>query len=105
MDFLPLIVGVALAPQHIGRYRDFAKLFLKYGRSDIIRNAGLADTLLPENSEDGTPAHAPELAADLEKLGPTYVKFGQLLSTRPDLLPDAYIESLTRLQDGVKPFP
>ncbi len=49
---------------------------------------------------------APEaLARDLEKLGPTFVKLGQVLSTRPDLLPPAYLEALTRLQDNVKPFP
>src|SRR6185436_12818763 len=106
MDIILLMIGVVLAPQHLGRYRDFAKLFFKYGRSDIIRNAGLADTLMPENAGDGdTEAPADELAADLEKLGPTYIKFGQLLSTRPDLLPDQYIESLSRLQDGVAPFP
>ena len=46
-----------------------------------------------------------ELAADLERLGPTYVKLGQLLSTRADLLPPAFLEALTRLQDKVEPFP
>lgn len=45
------------------------------------------------------------LAHDLEELGPTFVKLGQVLSTRPDLLPAAYVEALTRLQDNVKPFP
>lgn len=41
----------------------------------------------------------------LEDLGPIFVKFGQLLSTRPDLLPEAYVEELNRLQDQVAPFP
>jgi ubiquinone biosynthesis protein len=40
-----------------------------------------------------------------EELGPTFVKLGQLLSTRPDLLPEAYIEEFTRLQDSVQPLP
>ncbi len=41
----------------------------------------------------------------LEELGPTFVKLGQILSTRPDLLPPAYIEELSRLQDAVPPAP
>ena len=47
----------------------------------------------------------PRLRAVLEELGPLFVKFGQLLSTRRDLLPDDIAEELTRLQDRVPPFP
>src|SRR5690606_36245759 len=52
-----------------------------------------------------SPPDAAELADDLERLGPTYVKLGQLLSTRADLLPLAYVEAPERLQDRVQPFP
>src|SRR5262249_12608779 len=45
-----------------------------------------------------------QLANDLEAMGPTYVKLGQVLSSRPDLLPEPYCKALTRLQDNVKPF-
>ena len=48
---------------------------------------------------------ATELADDLEKMGPTYVKLGKLLLTRADLLPLPYIKALARLQDKVEPFP
>ena len=48
---------------------------------------------------------ADALARDLESLGPTFVKLGQLLSTRADLLPPAYLEALSRLQDNVEPVP
>lgn len=58
-------------------------------------------------STDATKtAAAPEqLVNDLEAMGPTYVKLGQVLAGRPDLIPEAYRKSLERLQDNVKPFP
>jgi predicted unusual protein kinase regulating ubiquinone biosynthesis (AarF/ABC1/UbiB family) len=48
--------------------------------------------------------HPEQLADDLEAMGPTYVKLGQVLASRPDLLPEPYIRALARLQDKVKPF-
>ncbi len=51
------------------------------------------------------PAKAEELAADLERMGPAFVKLAQLLSTRADLLPQPYLDALSRLQDKVEPFP
>lgn len=47
--------------------------------------------------------HPEEIVAALEELGPTFVKFGQVLSTRPDLVSSAYIQALQRLQDQVPP--
>ncbi len=110
----------SLKPQHLTRYRDIARLFLKYGRGDLVDRASLAD-VEPESptagedasaaaaSDSGAPADAAALrkkaealADDLEKLGPTYVKVGQFLSTRADLLPAAYVEALARLQDKVE---
>ena len=91
--------------QHLNRYRQIAWLFVKYGRSDLVKNAGLEETL--EAGQRVTPkeaAKAEELASDLEKLGPTFVKLGQLLSTRVELLPRAYLDALSRLQDKVEPF-
>ena len=85
---------VAVLPEKLSRYAAVASLMLKYGR-----NVG-------ETVDDQVPDEAPEaLANDLEKLGPTFIKLGQVLSSRPDLLPPAYLEALTRLQDSVKPFP
>ena len=54
--------------------------------------------------DDPNPEDAARLARDLEALGPTFVKLGQLLSTRADLLPAPYIEALACLQDQVSPF-
>src|SRR5207237_3450015 len=50
-------------------------------------------------------AHGIQLAAALEELGPCFIKLGQLLSTRPDLLPADYIRALSRLQDTIQPVP
>lgn len=98
-------MGISLKPQHFTRYRQIAWLLAKYGRSDLVKSSGLEETLQAE--ERVTPkeaAKADELAADLEKLGPTFVKLGQLLSTRVELMPQAYLDALARLQDKVEPF-
>jgi ubiquinone biosynthesis protein len=98
-------MAISLKPQHLNRYRQIAWLFVKYGRSDLVKDTGLEETL--EAEQRVTPkeaAKASELADDLEKLGPTFVKLGQLLSTRVELMPHAYLEALARLQDKVEPF-
>lgn len=98
---------VSLKPERLKRYKDVAKLLIKYGRSDLISAAGLEDSVLPDEiaEEAGATAPAEELAKDLERLGPTFIKLGQLLSTRADLLPGPYLDALERLQDQIEPFP
>src|SRR5581483_2342271 len=101
-------MGISLRPEHLKRYKDLAWLFMKYGRSDLVKSAGLEGALDGASTTLTTTtniAEAKELAGDLEKLGPTYVKLGQLLSTRADLLPPPYLKALTRLQDSLEPFP
>src|SRR4051812_10990308 len=98
-------MAISLRPRHLNRYRQIAWLLVNYGRSDLVKQSGLEETLAAE--QRATPkekAKADELADDLEQLGPTFVKLGQLLSTRVELMPQAYIEALTRLQDKVEPF-
>jgi predicted unusual protein kinase regulating ubiquinone biosynthesis (AarF/ABC1/UbiB family) len=58
-----------------------------------------------EIAAEAETAPAEDLAKDLEKLGPTFIKLGQLLSTRADLLPGPYLDALERLQDHIEPFP
>src|SRR5258706_11300978 len=98
-------MGLSLKPERIKRYKDVVALLIKYGRSDLVQQndlemgsgqvKALATTAEPK---------AEELASDLEKLGPTFIKLGQLLSTRGDLLPEPYLEALARLQDQIEPF-
>ncbi len=97
---------VSLKPERLKRYKDVAMLMVKYGRSDLVKQAGLEESLeLDDLMLQETAPEAEELAHDLEKLGPTFIKLGQLLSTRADLLPGPYLEALSRLQDQIEPFP
>src|SRR5205823_5844825 len=88
-------------------YREIALLLWKYGRSDLVQQMGLDDSVDPQaiNTAKAQRAMPEQLADDLEAMGPTFVKLGQVLSGRIDLLPDAYVRALARLQDKVKPFP
>ncbi|HJQ68391.1 MAG TPA: AarF/ABC1/UbiB kinase family protein [Blastocatellia bacterium] len=98
-------MGISLKPEHLKRYKDIAMLLMKYGRSDLVKNAGLEEILKDEVTHPSdVPPEAESLADDLEKMGPTFIKLGQLLSTRADLLPTPYMQALTRLQDKVEPF-
>lgn len=91
-----------IAPTHLKRYKDVALLFLKHGNRELAKHGDFAE---PAEGESKAKADASELADDLEKLGPTFVKIGQLLSTRSDLLPPVYLDALSRLQDDVEPIP
>jgi ubiquinone biosynthesis protein len=95
-----------ISSAHLKRYKEIGWLLWKYGRSDLVQQMGLDEPLDPPTQKakrSGTAAPE-ELADDLEAMGPTYVKLGQVLSSRPDLLPEPYLNALARLQDNVKPF-
>lgn len=98
-------MNLSLKPAHLSRYKDIARLLLRHGGSDLVSTTGLDEALVAEEAtvpeEQGEPA---QLAEDLEALGPTFIKLGQMLSTRPDLLPPSYLDALSRLQDRVEPF-
>src|SRR5205807_9119379 len=93
----------------MGRYADLVRLLVRDGRSDLVRQAGLdpgfADEADDEADRVAARVEGAELAADLERMGPTFIKLGQLLSTRADILPPPYLDSLARLQDSLEPFP
>jgi predicted unusual protein kinase regulating ubiquinone biosynthesis (AarF/ABC1/UbiB family) len=94
-----------LKTHHLKRYKDIASLLIRHGRADLAQ-AIQVDQELPQDGVSEVISGDPEqLARDLEKLGPTFIKLGQLLSTRSDLLPQPYLDALARLQDKIEPFP
>lgn len=96
-----------LQVKHIKRYKDLVWLLMKYGQTDLVKefetDMPVSDQVSPELPE-GSPT-PDELLKDLQQLGPTFVKLGQLISTQTDLLPDAYADALSKLQDQADPFP
>ncbi|HEY9251008.1 MAG TPA: AarF/UbiB family protein [Rariglobus sp.] len=95
-----------LSLNHLKRYKEIAFLLWKYGRSDLVKNMGFEEPYDPEKEGKKIGDAAPDqLADDLEAMGPTYIKIGQVLAGRPDLLPSAYMKALERLQDKITPFP
>ncbi|MDB6059235.1 MAG: hypothetical protein JWO95_3079 [Verrucomicrobiales bacterium] len=86
---------------HLKRYKDLGLLYFRYGRP--VMSSPLINGDSDDEDHDQTDPN--QLPKDLERLGPTFVKLGQLLSSRPDLMPPRYIRALSRLQDDVAPFP
>ncbi|HWN96576.1 MAG TPA: AarF/UbiB family protein [Methylomirabilota bacterium] len=95
---------LSLKPSHLRRYAEIGRLLWKYSRSDIFKTSAFANPDGAIAATDNERARPEALADDLEAMGPTFVKLGQVLSSRPDVLPAPYIKALSRLQDKVKPF-
>jgi len=107
-----MLLDVLGAAQDLGRLQDIASLLIRYGFGDLARRLGLGRAL--ENA--GRLLHwseAEELARLeppqrirrlLEDMGPSFVKLGQILATRIDLLPQDYIDELAKLQDRAPPI-
>jgi predicted unusual protein kinase regulating ubiquinone biosynthesis (AarF/ABC1/UbiB family) len=97
-----------LAPRYLPRLTATVGLFTRYGLRDFAAQQGL-DTIEhepePGEVDGGSAEKAHALRERLVELGPAYIKLGQVLSTRPDLLPPIYIEELEKLQDDVAPIP
>lgn len=101
-----------LRPRHLARYRRIAEVLARHGFGAVLTQLGLDDRLnIPrrllrrgaEESERMPPAVRLRLA--LEELGPTFIKLGQIASTRPEILPPSVLAELGNLQDNVPPAP
>ncbi|MFD2518561.1 ABC1 kinase family protein [Salinimicrobium flavum] len=97
---------MSILPENLQRYQKFLSFMLKYWNSDLLNqtasNAMEEETARSFSDYEQSPE---ELVEDLKQMGPTYIKLGQLLSTRPDLLPDRYLEALASLQDDLPIIP
>ena len=100
-----------LSPRYLPRLAATVGLFTRYGLKDFAKRQGIeglaADDAeeLPSGNGDGVIERARGFRKRLVDLGPAYIKLGQVLSTRPDLLPEPYIRELEHLQDDVAPLP
>jgi ubiquinone biosynthesis protein len=105
------ISSILKGPRRVRRVAHIAQKAAKHGLGFALSRLDLQRYLppwlrLPRPTVEVEPEDlAPRLAAVLEELGPTFVKFGQMLSTRPDILPPAYIAELERICHHVTPFP
>lgn len=107
------ILEIVRTYRSLRRLKDIVVVLSRHGYGDLVRrlNLGayapfLARWAGQKEDEKATAATAPErLIRVFEDLGPTFVKFGQLLATRPDLVSRPYLEALSALQDRVEPLP
>jgi ubiquinone biosynthesis protein len=94
----------------IGRLSEIAQVAVRHGFGYFFERHKLTDLLPWTARVESTPAvtgsdRGRHLREMLDELGPTFVKFGQLLSTRPDVVPPDIVAELRSLQDDVRPFP
>ena len=97
--------------RHLGRYRQIAQVLARHGLGALAdalgleRFTGLPRRVLGQEPPAPHPSRPARLRLALEELGTTFIKLGQILSTRPDLLPPEYQAELAKLQDAAPPVP
>ena len=108
-----MVSGLFSTARELPRLREISMVFVRHGLGDLVRRAGIA-TLLEHAGHVLHWGEATDIAhleaqqrarLAFEQLGPTFVKLGQMLSTREDLLPPAWTTELARLHSDVAPVP
>lgn len=98
--------------RNIGRVREIISILIKYGFEDIVVNSTLRNFVSEKRRINWSRNEKPVFESTrwerirmvVEELGPTFVKLAQIMSNRPDMLPEPLIKELTKLQDKVPPF-
>ena len=109
---IPKIGLISRTYRHINRYREIITVLVKHGFGDLVTNTNLEKYIdfgkkiiygktIPKIA---TFSRWKRIRMALEELGPAFIKFGQIMSNRPDLLPQELIIELEKLQDSVPPF-
>mgnify|MGYP000844113505 CR=1 FL=1 len=88
----------------LARHAQILRFLMKYRSAGVLSGFEL-DPAGPESPADAADGKPEAFVDDLEALGPTFIKIGQALSTRPDMVPPAYLAALERMQDDVAPLP
>ena len=104
------MLGPVRHVRHLGRYRQIVRILVRHGLGAIVDQLGLTPLLNWPQRLRRQPPTPPQTLAErvrqaIEELGPTFIKLGQVLSTRPDLIPPDLLAELNKLQDEVPPAP
>lgn len=109
----PSLFSIARTYRHVNRYRELIGILIKYGFQDLVERLNLRYYLelgksvvmqRPVEHVQQIP-RAARVRMIIEEMGTTFIKFGQIMSTRPDLIPEEFLKELQKLQDEVPPFP
>lgn len=102
MNTTPVVPGSPSLVKGMNRRSQILRLLLRYRNSGVFSGMNLDSRAVHDVPPEGNPE---QFVTDLESLGPTFVKLGQMLSTRPDMVPVEFATALERMQENVAPIP